>query len=79
MFEVTNFNQDIEDYSEIQYKKLLAFREIRNLLSNIVESIILLDRKLYIQEQHSQSSVILANPFNSIDSPRNIAIIAHKS
>ena len=79
MFKVTNFNQDIEDYCEIQYKKLLAFREIRNLLSNIVESIILLDRKLYIQEQHSQSSVILANPFNSIDSPRNIAIIAYKS
>lgn len=52
---------------------------LRAALGPVLESLILLDRLLFLQEQESAFEVVILPIFDPALSPRNLAIIARKS
>lgn len=51
---------------------------LRACLGPLVETLLLLDRLLFLQEQGGSLKAMMLPIFDPILSPRNVAIIAHK-
>ncbi|XP_046574799.1 probable methyltransferase-like protein 25 isoform X2 [Haliotis rubra] len=64
-------------YSHVRHQ-LAAFVQLRAVLAPCIESLILLDRYLYLLEQDDIQDVYLTQLFNPVVSPRCFAIIATK-
>ena len=59
-------------------RKLNCFYQLRALLAPVVESIILLDRVLFVLEHREVESVALYKLFDAVTSPRCYALVATK-
>ena len=59
-----------------QWKRVLMFGSLRLLLARLVETLVLLDRFLYLSEQNLSPS--LKAGFDSRVSPRNILLVSIK-
>ena len=59
-------------------KKLNAFYQLRALIAPLIESIILVDRLVYLQEETSVKECYLVKLFDSTISPRSYAVVAIK-
>ncbi|XP_067675091.1 probable methyltransferase-like protein 25 [Haliotis asinina] len=71
----------VEDYDKSYnyvHRQLAAFVQLRAVLAPCIESLILLDRYLYLLEQDNIQDVYLTQLFNPVVSPRCFAIIATK-
>jgi len=74
--------QIVEMYQDLAArfsKKLNAFYQLRALLAPLVESIILVDRLVYLQEETSVKECYLVKMFDSTISPRSYAVVATKN
>jgi len=68
----------IQKMTEDWYK-VVVFFSIRLLIASVVESLVVLDRALFIKEKDKSASVEVVPLFDPHLSPRNFAIISHKS
>ncbi len=68
----------LDKYMEEYGQKLNCFYQLRTLLAPVVESVILLDRVLYVLEQQATESVALYKLFEPATSPRCYALVATK-
>jgi hypothetical protein len=69
--------KDLEEtYDSRRMKELEVFLTLRGLISELVESVILLDRLVYLQEHDIESQLVALFPHTL--SPRNIAIVGIK-
>lgn len=70
-------NDDIEKMVVDWYKVVLFF-SIRLLVANVVETLVIIDRGLFIKENIIDSKVQIAALFDPKISPRNLAIISER-
>jgi hypothetical protein len=77
-------SQDLLESDEIDYMvngwyKVVLFYSLRLLVSTVVETLIILDRSLFIKEKVEESTVKIVPIFDPFISPRNLAIVAEKN
>ncbi|XP_067946526.1 probable methyltransferase-like protein 25 isoform X2 [Watersipora subatra] len=77
MLSPSDINAYLEKYKESE-KQMPMFFQLRIALSPCIESIILLDRCLYLMEQESTDVVLAKRLFDPVQSPRCYGIIANK-
>ncbi|XP_023241708.1 methyltransferase-like protein 25 [Centruroides sculpturatus] len=79
--EINIDDDDVENYLRVysdEEKKLKAFQLLRIILASCIETLILLDRLLYLWEQDCVEEAYLTRLFDSLISPRCYALIAIK-
>ena len=73
-------NSEMKEYEEKfnkEQKKLFIYYSLQIMLGPVMESLVVLDRCLYLEQQSGVKTFILP-AFNELISPRNLAIIAIK-
>lgn len=73
--EIDSYLSEFEPYK----RHLIAFHQLRALMAPCIESLIILDRLLYLKEQPSVDSAWVECLFDPIKSPRCLALVALKS
>jgi len=68
----------LDRYAAAHGRQLNCFYQLRALLAPVVESVVLLDRLLFIREQPDTESARLVKLFDPVTSPRCYALVATK-
>jgi len=68
---------EIENMLRDWYKVVLLY-SIRQLIANVVETVVVLDRALFVKERVKNVYVKIVPLFDPVLSPRNFAIIAER-
>lgn len=83
MDKLTEFHDEFERQNQ-GFKKISIYWALRTMLSPVIESLILVDRLIYIEEQQQELfgsgdvgvNLMLFPLFNPILSPRNFVLVA---
>ena len=70
--------QSYDDKMKIHEKEIAIIWTLRALLASCIESLILVDRVVWLNESYPDLDVTLAPLFDEIDSPRNMCILCNK-
>lgn len=58
--------------------KVVLFYSLRLLIANVVETVVVLDRALFVKENVKDGRVNIITLFDPVLSPRNFAIVAER-